>query len=94
MDKGHMFSLRYTAIVIGVQALLFIAVILVGSLWQGDALVMVLFVLYYPFIALAVMVGLEGMMQPFIAAVVVGIPVYGLVGGLILRRLRRGKRSG
>jgi len=78
-----MFSFRYTALVIGAQLLLFIVVIVVGSVWQGDALVMVLFILYYPFIALAA--------APIIAGMIVGMPFYGLVIGSILKRFRSGK---
>ena len=77
----------------GAQVLLFMIVIAVGSVWQGDALVMVLFFLYYPFIVLAVAFRIKGMMEPFIAAVIIGIPVYGLIIGSILKRLRSGKRS-
>ena len=83
-----MFSFRYTAIVIGAQLLLFILVIVVGSVWQGDALVMVLFFVYYPFIVLAAALGFKGMMAPLIFAVAVGLPFYGLVLGSILKRLR------
>jgi hypothetical protein len=86
-----MFSFKYTALIIGAQLLLFLVVIVVGSVWQGDALVMVLFILYYPFIALAAALGFKGMMAPFIAGVVVGLPIYGLVIGCIFKRFRRGK---
>jgi hypothetical protein len=86
-----MFSFKYTALIIGAQLLLFIVVIVVGSVWQGDALVMVLFILYYPFIALAAALGFKGMMAPIIAGGVVGLPIYGLVIGSILKRFRSGK---
>ena len=86
-----MFSFRYTALIIGAQLLLFPVVIVVGSIWQGDALVMVPFILYYPFIALAAALGFKGMMAPFVAGVLVGMPFYGLVIGSILKRFRRRK---
>jgi hypothetical protein len=66
-------------------------VILVGSVWHGDALVMLLFILYYPFIALAAALGFKGMMAPIMAGMIVGMPFYGLVIGSILKRFRSGK---
>ena len=87
-----MFSIRYTSYFIGVQILLIVAVLVVGLLWRGDALIMGITYLYYPFTLLAWAVGLEGVIWQFIAGVVVGIPVYGLLLGAALKWLKGGER--
>ena len=88
-------SFKYTSILIGAQLVLWVIVVLLSFLLSEDGVrevLMVPFILYYPFVTVARAFGVQGVGPQFITGAAVGVPVYALALGALLKRMKERKR--